>query len=342
MSRHEAKAVPNLLVASSVPNAKPQEELYTDYPEGYYSDGAYTAFPLPSKPSAVRQAMDNTDQDPQDAYYASLCTRFTELQATMHSAPLTSEVDNTAVLLKLEKRAIWRGKILKTQPKMLTLSQLPHELVIYGLEILTELLTKRIMRDENQARNVGVWAWGLLGRCRRIGEMGSEEVAVLRDLGKQGVWLIRRLVAGEVAEEDSDGNDPRLNSKIEEEDDLARSVEGREENEGGAIGISNGAPASADLVEESVRVAQQRLLSSLEAEAPVVSPVVQEDIYSKQDNELRTQYNLYGANTKSKGSSGVTSQANILATLDMLVTVIGELYGQRDLLEGRLLWDELP
>ena len=31
----------------------------------------------------------------------------------------------------------------------------------------------------------------------------------------------------------------------------------------------------------------------------------------------------------------------IHSTLDMLVTIIGEFYGQRDLLDGRLLWDEM-
>ena len=32
---------------------------------------------------------------------------------------------------------------------------------------------------------------------------------------------------------------------------------------------------------------------------------------------------------------------NVHATLDMLVTIIGKFYGQKDLLDGRLLWDEI-
>lgn len=34
-------------------------------------------------------------------------------------------------------------------------------------------------------------------------------------------------------------------------------------------------------------------------------------------------------------------KALIHATLAMLVTIVGEFYGQRDLLDGRLLWDEM-
>ena len=50
-----------------------------------------------------------------------------------------------------------------------------------------------------------------------------------------------------------------------------------------------------------------------------------------------------GLNVEAEGGLKESSdeKAEILATLDILVTIIGEFYGQRDLLDGRLLWDEM-
>ena len=319
----------------------PQEALYADYPEGYYADGAYTAIPQSIERSTPRKFAEDEDQDPQEAYYASLCGRFTDLQATLHSAPSTSEADHTATLLRREKRAIWKGKILKTHPTMLTLSQLPQENIIYGLEILTELLTKRNIRIERYGRNLGAWAWGLLGKCRPVEEMGSEEVAVLRDLGKQGIWVMRRIVAGEVVEMDLDDNGTDNESKAdEEEDDLVGSVEKGGEGDT-AVHTANETGATEDRIDESVRVAQQRLLSALENGVPLIQSVKRNRTSAKHYNGCSTQNSLNGADAAEKNTSRRTSNVTAVATLDMIVTIIGELYGQRDLLEGRLLWDEL-
>ncbi|KAL9632131.1 MAG: hypothetical protein Q9164_005513, partial [Protoblastenia rupestris] len=194
MVRHEAKGVPNLLVAPSSPR---DDHEYREYPQGFYSDGAYTAAPLTSS-TANPQIEDPDDIDPQEAYYTRLLARFVDLHSILHSTPTTTQIDQTAMLLMQNKRAVWRGKLLKTTPTMRTLSQVPQENIIYGLKVLGDLLTQTNLKHIKYGKHLGAWSWALLGACRQIGEMGSEEVGVLRDVGKQAVWLLRRVAAGEV------------------------------------------------------------------------------------------------------------------------------------------------
>ncbi|KAL8971991.1 MAG: hypothetical protein Q9197_002984 [Variospora fuerteventurae] len=78
MVRSEAKGVPNLLTAT-----KPDEEndLYQDYPQAYYSDGAYVAASLPSAPGNDTRLDADDDVEPQEAYYTSLLTHFHALSS---------------------------------------------------------------------------------------------------------------------------------------------------------------------------------------------------------------------------------------------------------------------
>jgi len=230
---------------------------------------------------------------------------------------------------------------------MQLMNHLPQESVIAGLGILGEVLTRTNLKSR-KGKFAGAWAWGLLARCREVGQMGSEEVGVLRDLGKQAVWLLRRIRAGEVVDEegqeqDLDGEDPveAGEDEIEDEGDaeVGEMLDSQGDVEIPTEIIANGTATDGSLLaakstslscdsDELLAAAQNRLLSSLgptdESSAPAVSDEMVEEHAQMQEGE------------------GVVDQATILATLDMIVTIVGEFYGQRDLLDGRLLWDELP
>lgn len=255
---------------------------------------------------------------------------------------------------------------------------------MFGLEMLGEVLTAANLRHGKYGRNLGVWAWGLLGRCRDVGQLGSEEVGVLRELGKQASWVGRRVVVGEVGEvqereveeEDEEGEgDEEVDlgqidkGGMDEEEvdhgevydaqqgvpqnrtedyqvDGSKEVTQTEQVQGGAeqmhdrsqnrsseIGSSDSplvndtvrAP-EADPNAEALGAAQERLLSSLDTV---------ED--AKSDPEaIRRQSQEYMQTALNE-----TPREDMLATLDMIITIVGEFYGQRDLLETRLLWDEI-
>lgn len=258
---------------------------------------------------------------------------------------------------------------------MTLLSQLEQDTVVYGLNILEALLTKRNLA---KGKDLGTWGWGLLARCRPVGEMGSEEVGILRSLGKTAVWLLRGMMAGreedgraeeevdDLMEEKAEGHSAMGLGKVQQDrnQDLPEKEEPVEDNLEppdviqGDVLPSTPDTSGMDLLErpqgqmetasdtsDPLDQARQRLLSSLTqpssskiaSDTPINGttsplgelmsdeppPVIPEDVFSKkQGNEKDSNIQIY-------------------ATLDMIVTVVGEFYGQRDLLNGRVLWDEM-
>ncbi|KAL9130357.1 MAG: hypothetical protein Q9175_007042 [Cornicularia normoerica] len=368
MVRSEAKTVPNLLVAPISPTVQSKKnDLYADYPQGYYSNGAYTATPLSlSNPSqAYTNGGQQGGQDPQETYYASLCASFTVLTETLQSSPPRGAPDNTEVYyLDWRKARRWRGKILNTAPTMVLLARLSQESVICGLEVLESLLTLATLRGE-KGKNIGAWTWGLLGRCREVGQMGSEEVGVLRKLGKQAVCLLKRISAGET-----------IGGAVDSPDVDAQEEEDEEEGEGEEERVEDGAdPLDPEDVDDGYSpytdpITTAALRHDGNSEAHPIAMMSDADLAkAKQhipnslstNDQAQTQFTQTNASNEDGMQSPTTTlpvtdlvvdsegglkekgdeKATIHATLDILITIIGELYGQRDLLNGRLLWDEM-
>ena len=198
--------------------------------------------------------------------------------------------------------------------------------------------------------------------------MGSEEVGVLRNLGKQAVWLLRRISAGETIGGAED--EPDAEAGEEEDDD----EEDGAEDEGGvedgadcadAVDADDGSSPCIDPITTTAGLSQNGT-----SEARPVTTTSDTDIAkakqrildSLRNNQAQTDTNNTNASHEDAiqdptptrpvaqvevdGQGGVVAgsadeKATIHATLDMLVTIIGECYGQRDLLDGRLLWDEM-
>ena len=201
--------------------------------------------------------------------------------------------------------------------------------------------------------------------------MGSEEVAVLRSLGKRAVWLLRRIAAGEaVGGEEKPGDDEEDGEIGEEggEDEEDREIgdeEGEDEAEGkddlvdGEEGMpSNGDESTASLPElaringekdSALEEVRDRLLTTLDSTAEEEIESGNISVGNKaQTQRADEQEPCLLSEMKAEVSVQVMSEAatandaeSVHATLDMLVTIIGEFYGQRDLLDGRLLWDEI-
>ena len=350
-----------------------KSELYADYPQGYYSDGAYTAIPHPQSNSrhTHTNGEQQEDQDPQEAYYASLSARFTQLSKTLRSLPPRSAPANTDVYyLDWKGSRLWRGKIRNTAPTMVLLARLTQESVVNGLEVVGSLVTFSHLSGD-RSKNIGAWAWGLLGRCREVGQMSSEEVGVLRNVGKQAVWLLRRISAGEII----GGDEDEMDAGVGEEDDVKNGeVEDgdREDGDGGAECVEDGAesPDAMDADDayspsfDPILQTPSRQNGTSEIQSPTTNPDI-DVARAKQrildslginrppdtnpSNDDESVRNRSVSETKPNGREDVTEsapspdekKATMIATLDMLVTISGMFYGQRDLLGGRLLWDEM-
>ncbi|KAI4118732.1 MAG: hypothetical protein LQ345_001250 [Seirophora villosa] len=323
MVRSEAKGVPNLLTATKSHEEEEEEALYRDYPQGYYEDGAYiAAASLPTAASQNPPIIDaDGDTDPQEAYHTSLLTRFKTLSPFLRS-PSSSQpnpsASATATVLTNAPTKKWRTTLLYTPPTTALLAQLPQETIINGIAALEKHLEWGMLE---RGAYVGAWAWGLLARCRSAGMMGSEEVGVLRDLGKKARGLVRGLRAGlgsvveDVASEDHEvllgepvmGNEAEDHAFNHSKSDLAEQA-APNENE-----------------EQDMANAKSRLLATLQRSTS--SPSSNTPPHPTPGNDAR--------------ENGIPSTTTrIAATLDMIITVVGEEYGQRDLLDGRMVWGE--
>ena len=212
-TRLEAKTVPNLLVAPHASETDEQENLYADYEKGgWYADGAYTAAPsgwnrcqtryFDSLATGLGEGDDEDDEDtdPQEAYYAALCTHYSTLKAALRE-PFSNTPQSTTPLHSAN-HSTWCFNILYETPLVPALASLSQNDIMRGLQVLEHTLTAKMLGKLGEGKNLGAWAWALLLRCRDVGEMGSEEVSVLRGLGKRAMGVLRKLRAGIVEREE--------------------------------------------------------------------------------------------------------------------------------------------
>ena len=417
--RSEAKGVPNLLVAPScnekIADAE-EAELYEDHETGYYEDGAYVALPdLSSAPTAPDyEDGDDEDIDPQEAYYASLSDRFREIRTVLHSSPPTSNFDKPyhdslsvstqAAFLHNATHREWRYQILHTTPSMRLLASTHQDGVVRGLSRLETLLPKKDLLVEIQGNRIGAWCWGLLGRCREIGEMGSEEVGVLRILGKTALRMGKKLRMQKRgglgahcnAEADTDGdNDDEEEPEEEPEEARQEVVNGvehleqkedrnrqvQEEMEEGEVDEDEAVGESTDIGDHNGNV-DVAVPEGDKRDAPATERWIDKDIPMEtavgavsMDNSVpksRTFDGLAQYETvkdplalakesllarvcspapsasapevdhrlEDNSDGGLDVEDKAFATLDMIVTIVGEFYGQKDLLDAREVWGE--
>ena len=186
--------------------------------------------------------------------------------------------------------------------------------------------------------------------------MGSEEVGVVRSLGKKAVWILRRMAAGEgqwgeeEAEQEEHGDEEEADGQ---EGPLEEGEEGRgsgEEEEGPLEdaeedGTADGGGSHASATEEedsALAEARKRILASLDSAEPTKPPLGSKAVQDQPQEKIKA---LIEPQADAMANGPVKAEQNDLhsvhATLDMIVTIIGEYYGQRDLLDGRLLWEEI-
>jgi len=363
--------VPNLLVAPSkdkINGDAGKEGLDGADVRGYYEDGTYTALPPRGSTMMVDgldAGMDDEDEDldPQEAYYTSLMDRFLALRSILHSPPpesvrLIPKYQTRRGMVSASTRANdlhgathsqWRFELTQNEPPTQVLACMSQEGVIRGLSRLETMLSKSNLYSHVSGKVLGAWCWGLLGRCKDLGEMSSEEVAAVRMVGKtalklgQKLRMLKRtgreaLMDTEEAEmEDVEEGDLEEPGDVVDEEGISVDVDaakdapkenGKTPVTGGSVEgkLVNGTDAGngkedeemedgeVDETEESAELlakAKQTLLARVRSPSPAAAI---EDHYEG-DMEART-----------------------FATLDMVVTLVGEFYGQRDLLDARDVW----
>ncbi|PQE05992.1 v-snare protein [Rutstroemia sp. NJR-2017a BBW] len=315
--RQEAEGLPPVLCVPSEPRTTNStnghdrsiyENGVGDF-RGYYEDGAYYAAP----------DIEDSDgaQDPQLAYFDSILTRFEALRQQLQKAPPPElvkklDADHPIHLGRLDTKNSrwWRWKMRTVNPTSVQLASMDKTTVFKLLRLVLggTLLSTGKDVDEKVSR----WVWGLLGRLPDRGELTSEEVGIIRELGKKAVSVARGL----------------REDKVEE-------AEAEDEEEDGEVPETDDQPVTAAEDPAELAAYKARILASISANANTSAEVPTE---AEAETEREAQP-LSSAKTVSL-ETAKAAKWNTRATINMIITVAGELYGQRDLLELREVWGE--
>jgi hypothetical protein len=381
-------------VAPRTPPASDIREIYDDVSgdfRGYYEDGAYVA-----TSQAVWESPDPAEGeeiDQQTRYFNTIIARHEFLRAQLQETPPVEVLealgqDHPTHIGKLTVAIAkwWRWKMRTVDPRPAQIASMDKSTVLRLLGLLTGgTLLKRGAEVE-----VGVsrWAWSLLARLPERGELTSEEIGVVRELGKKAVLIGMGLRENQNWEEgmqevEKDFNEEEheeLPGRINEDEielDLQDEKVNLEDSEndaeisatdllGGGSFIGPRLPDEkpSTTQDDTNGVAIPKAVSvhegggedhdtTSEEEGELSSEGVPGDpdalaaararILARLDQEQTDDSDadeLVEAEIQDAKDKRAAALWNTKATVDMIVTVAGELYGQRDLLEFRGAWEE--
>lgn len=279
---------------------------------------------------------------------ANAAKRIPSSQAT-HAAPFGP--GSTAI-------KIWPPLLRNTDPTPLQVSLMSKDTVIRILRIM--LGGKFLRRGFPLPERTSRWIWALLARLPERGELNYSEIGWVRDLGRRAVLLGRSLsemaaLRDELAEGGLGVNDAVDSSSSDDEvvaDEPASQGEvGTPDTE--ALDTIAGQPEKG-VVEETVKAKargeEEDVAMDLESDSD--EGEIREDDEEKpaddKDNSLEAAKLAFLARLEGQASDDgedeeeerlraarERSRMNMRATLNMILTVAGEFYGQRDLLEFR-------
>ncbi|KAL3436474.1 hypothetical protein BDV09DRAFT_184183 [Aspergillus tetrazonus] len=351
MVRSEANSLPTLFNApatteslaenSIVTNAtstKPEytqqgnvldEELSTTerVPEGIYSDGVYIGLA-----TTKVDAYENLS-DAQASYYNLLHHRFLLLRSILKCTPppeAISALDDSHPISfprssKIAQRE-WRRLIKEVDPQTVQLACMDMDSVLRVLVIVARLISINVRNgDAVLIRRIGAWAWGLLAKCRDAGQLGARDIGDIRELGKRAVRILKKI--REEREEMQDEEDDANDYESDAENKIEEGPSGDKRSE--AVDIS-ALPDSEHFDAEKKSDAEK--LEQAKARLKARISATESDSISQDKGGIGAQREV--------GETAVDVGTLTRAMLDMIITIIGEHYGQRDLLEARELWTE--
>ncbi|KAF7896967.1 uncharacterized protein EAF01_009370 [Botrytis porri] len=378
--RAEAEDLPPIFyapaeTASSNNNGEYDRSIYEsgvgDF-RGHYEDGAYYAA------AEVEDEMEDEvhdGQDPRSAYFNSILTRFETLRDKLHQVPPADlvknlDADHPTYLSVLNTKLCrwWRWKMKTVDPLPVQIASMDKVTV---LRLLRLLLTGTLLQCGSDINlKVSMWIWALLARLPVRGELSSDEIGVVRELGKKAVMLGVGLKAGSDLKEGLDEVE-----KVFEADNEVETVD----DENATSSKDENTERIDDQPEVELQVTQNSSNTSLildSTDNSMMSTITAKPITPEEDaaeaapeaHELEALKARLLANLASNPLAGPTAIAgpqpleaeestpsttksavltpgqasdwNTRATIDMILTIAGEMYGQRDLLEFREVWGE--
>lgn len=134
----------------------------------------------------------------QMACYDVLRSRFSIARSDMNRiSPTTSSSVSRSTSQALDfhsNHAQYNHAFLYTFPNAKVIAGTPQCSIVLGLKRYESAMTKRnFMMGETESSNLGAWGWALLARCRPTQQMDGEDIAVVREVGKTAIRLIKKI-----------------------------------------------------------------------------------------------------------------------------------------------------
>ncbi len=308
------------------------------------------------------------------AYFASLTTQFLALRALLHRAPPPQRVaalprDHGTEVGSFGAKSwtfrVWTKRIRHTDPLPVQVASLDRQSALKLLRVI--LGGKFIRRGYELRERTSRWLWALLARLPDRGEMDYAEVGWIRELGKRAVLMMVSIaqidalreevegdLEGDFEAEEEEGEEFLGEMVVDEEEGEEGNTQSRSTGTGvdsklakvatttgddnlqdgemdmdlddGEVSDDDNATAAGgnkDIADE-IAAAKARLLARLE-KAPETHQ--EEPAGADQHNPASEEEHAVFDEAQAR--------ANTRATLNMILTVAGEFYGQRDLLEFR-------
>ena len=339
-----------------------EHSAYEEDPSAYYDDGAYIALP-------------DDDGDAPDelneAYFAAILRRYRLLRAALHSnLPATaagrllpSQLTFAAPLGRHSSTVKkWSDVLRHTDPHPVQLALMSKETTMRVLRVL--LGGTFLRRGHALAERTSQWLWGLLARLPDAGELNHVEIAWIRDLGRRAVLLSTSLAEMAALREQladqglgvHDGVDDSSSDEdvvaTDEDDTQRRDAVNAHVQVDGEVPVHEEAPVNDEVQLDGDATAHDEAPEDGEVPVHDEAPVdgtdeegeAAMDLDSEDDEKdleaakkaLLAKLDTGDANEDELREEGRTRQLmNMRATINMILTVAGEFYGQRDLLEFR-------
>ena len=309
----------------------------------------------------------------QQSYFSILISQFQALRDLLHANPpheLVAALDREHGTFvgdfgpRSKTFAVWNHRIRYTDPQPVQIAAMDRRNALKVLRIV--LGGKFIRRGHELRERTSRWIWALLARLPDRGEMDYTEVGWVRELGKRAVLMMVSIAQMDAlrdrVDDDLEGDEPGSEDGkegileevvVDDQDELSAEqptqngvseqpgsgtavtdaaaapiMDGDGEPDDGEIdmdlddGEVSDAPSTARDIQADIAAAKARLLQQLSDPEQDNNPAVEPAAgLVKEGEEAALEKARVEANTR--------------ATLNMILTVAGELYGQRDLLEFR-------
>lgn len=310
---------------------------------GYFSEGTYIAAP-PIGPVIPDDISDDDDftrvvcMPPIEAYTTRILSLFHEQRNSLRSIP-SMKIESPH---KLDLKKCVDGH-----------DPVPGELVamstVDAFSVL-KLVTKRLKKYQNITSRMSAWIMSILARLDEK-LMNADDMYLVRKLGQKATWI--RVCFDEHMKHLCNGFEGTSESESEETDEdrggyeegpvrgrqQGNNIKSRRRNTSSLSQYRAPEPELEPQPETEPKIEDSPLKTAAEARLgsyPAVE-AARLRLLEKLDHDCEDDPSV------KIGKVGTLDlpDVNTIATLDMIITIAGEVYGQRDLLEGRLDWEYL-